>query len=171
MSELRPLHVINVFIESWFRQEIIENVLTDFSVYSDDVRKALVETLKTEVKVSGFRNPLTAPKRLLVREAEKLFETDPHFVKVILDAWIQLYDKHSSAFDNALKALGFKTSTAAPNYEDPINAFDQGWPEGIDYPKVIDAIRKEDEKLDMTDDQISLYCSLRTGYLPGEKEE
>ena len=171
MSELRPLHVINVFIESWFRQEIIEMVLNDFSVYSDEVRKALAETLKTEVKVSGFRNPLTAPKRLLVRESEKLFETDPHFVKVILDGWIQLYDKHGNTFDKVLKALGFKTPSTIPSYDDPINAFDQGWPKGIDYPKVIEAIRKEDEKIEMTDDQISLYSILRTGYLPGEKEE
>ncbi|MDD2521568.1 MAG: hypothetical protein PHW11_01930 [Anaerolineaceae bacterium] len=171
MSELQPLYVINVFIEAWFRQEIIENVLTDFSVYSDEVRKNLAETLKTEVKVSGFRNPLTAPKRLLVRESEKLFETDPYFVKAILDAWVQLYDKHSPTFDKALKTLGFMVSPIAPAYENPVNAFEQGWPDGVDYPKVIEAVRKEDAKLEMTDDQIVLYSILQTGYLPGEHEE
>ncbi len=62
MSDLKPLHIINVFIESWFRQEIINAVLEDFSIYPDALRRELVETLKSEVKVSGFRNPLTAPK-------------------------------------------------------------------------------------------------------------
>jgi hypothetical protein len=171
MNELKPLHVINVFIESWFRQEIIEKVLTDFAAYSSDVRKALAETLKSEVKVSGFRNPLTAPKRLLVRDTDKLFETDSNVVKVVLNAWTQLYDKHGQSFDKALNGLGFTTSTMAPTYPDPFNAFDQGWPEGIDYPKVIEAVRKEDDQLDMTDDQIVLYSILRIGFLPGEKEE
>ena len=171
MNELKPMHVINIYIESWFRQEIIENVLTDFSAYSDEVRKTLAETLKSEVKVSGFRNSLTAPKRLLVRESDKLFETDPRFVKVILNAWTQLYDHYGQTFDKALHSLGFATSPMAPAYGDPLNAFEQGWPEGIDYPKVIEAVRKEDSDLEMTDDQIVLYSILRTGYLPGEKEE
>jgi len=171
MSELKPLHVINVFIEAWFRQEIIEKVLTDFSQYTSEVRKELAGTLKSEVKVSGFRNPLTAPKRMLVRDTEKLFETNPNVVKVILNAWTQLYDKHGPTFDKALTKLEFKTSPLAPTYADPLNAFDQGWPEGIDYPKVIEAVRKEDDQLDMTDDQIVLYSILRTGYLPGEEEE
>lgn len=171
MSDLKPLHVINVYIESWFRQEIIEKVLTDFSAYSSEVRKALAETLKSEVKVSGFRNPLTAPKRMLVRESEKLFEINPHVVKVILNAWTQLYDKHSNSYDQALTSLGFNNSPLAPTYTDPLNAFAQGWPENVDYPKVIEAVRKEDDLLDMTDDQIVLYSILRTGYLPGEDEE
>ncbi len=171
MSELQPLHVINVFIEAWFRQEIIDKVLTDFSPYSSEVRKALAETLKSSVKVSGFRNPLTAPKRMLARDTEKLFETDPQVVKVVLNAWKQLYDSHSQTFDKALKSLGFTTSPEAPTYPDALNAFDQGWPEDVDYPKVIEAVRKEDEQLDMTDDQIVLYSILQTGFLPGEKEE
>lgn len=171
MSELKPLHVINVFIEAWFRQEIIEKVLTDFSLYTSEVRKDLAETLKSEVKVSGFRNPLTAPKRMLVRDSEKLFETNPTVVKVILNAWAQLYEKHGATFDKALTKLGFSTSPMAPTYTDPINALDQGWPEGVDYPKVIEAVRKEDDQLDMTDDQIVLYSILRTGFLPGEDEE
>lgn len=169
MSELKPLHVINVFIEAWFRQEIIEKVLTDFSLYTSEVRKDLAETLKSEVKVSGFRNPLTAPKRMLIRDTEKLFETNPNVVKVVLNAWTQLYDKHGPTFDKALTELGFKTSAPTPNYEDPLSAFDQGWPEGVDYPKVIEAVRKEDDQLDMTDDQIVLYSIMRTGLLPGEE--
>lgn len=171
MSELQPLHVINVYIEAWFRQEIIEKVLTDFSPYSSEVRKALAETLKNEVKVSGFRNPLTAPKRMLVRNTDKLFETNPHVVKVVLNAWTQLYDTYSQSFDKALAELGFEKSALAPTYPDPLNAFDQGWPEGVDYPKVIEAVRKENDQLDMTDDQIVLYSILRTGFLPGEDEE
>lgn len=171
MSELKPMHVINVFIEPWFREEIIENVLADFSVYTAETRKELAETLKSEVKVSGFRNPLTAPKRLLVRDADKLFETDPHFVRVILLVWMQLFQDHSQTFEKALKELGFQTAETAPAYSDPENAFDQGWPEGVDYPKVIQAIRQQDEKIAMTDDQIVLYSILKTGFVPGEKEE
>ena len=49
MSELKPLHVINVFIEPWFREEIIEHVLADFSVYTTEPRKELAETLKMRV--------------------------------------------------------------------------------------------------------------------------
>ncbi|NLE84082.1 MAG: hypothetical protein GX603_06160 [Chloroflexi bacterium] len=171
MSELKPLHAINVFIEPWFREEIIENVLADFSVYSDDSRKELVETLKSEVKVHGFRNPLTAPKRLLVREADKLFETDPRFVKVILAAWVQLYDKNSKAIDKVLESLKFDLPETLPVYEDPINGFAEGWPAGVDYAAVVKAMRKVDETNEMTDDQIALYTILRTGFLPGERDE
>lgn len=170
MSELQPLHVINVFIEAWFRQEIIEKVLTDFSPYTSETRKDLAETLKSEVKVSGFRNPLTARKRLLVRETEKMFETNPHIVRVILNAWSQLFEKNSKVFDKALSALGFKLPTSTPTYPDALHGFDQGWPEGLDYPKLIEAIRKEGDQLDMTDDQIVLFSILRTGLLPGEEE-
>ncbi|MFA5611235.1 MAG: hypothetical protein WDA04_00045 [Anaerolineaceae bacterium] len=171
MSELKPLHVINVFIEPWFREEIIENVLADFSVYTTETRKELAETLKTEVKVSGFRNPLTAPKRLLVRDSEKLFESDPHFVRIILNAWMQLFQAHSETFEKVLKVLKFQITETAPTYSDPENAFNQGWPEGVDYPKVIEAIRNENENIGMTDDQIVLYSILKTGFVPGEKEE
>lgn len=171
MSELKPLHTINVFIEPWFREEIIEVIFEDFSVYPDNLRKELVETIKTEVKVSGFRNPLTAPKKLLVRETDKLFESDPRFVGVILKAWMSLFEKHDKVFDTALESLGFKISDQAGSYPDPINAFNEGWPESVNYQKVIDTVRKEAEKLEMSDDQIALYTILKTGYLPGDNEE
>ena len=171
MSDLKPLHAINVFIEPWFREEIVENVLADFSVYSDESRKELVETLKSEVKVSGFRNPLTAPRRLLVREADKLFETDPRFVKVVLAAWVQLYEKNNKAIDKVLKSLKFDLPDTMPVYEDPINAFDKGWPGDLDYAAVVEAMRSEGEITEMTDDQIALFTILRTGFLPGERGE
>ncbi len=105
MSDLKPLHIINVFIESWFRQEIINAVLEDFSIYPDALRRELVETLKSEVKVSGFRNPLTAPKRLLAREIEKLFEKDPpHFIGIIIRTWMCHYEKKAASFEKLSKA-------------------------------------------------------------------
>lgn len=171
MSELKPLHTINVFIEPWFREEIVEAVLEDFSIYPEELRKELVETLKAEVKVSGFRNPLTAPKRLLVRETDKLFETDPRFVSVILRTWMTLFNKNEQIFEKALKQLNFETSVQADGFSDPINAFELGWPKDVNYAKVIEAVRKENEKLEMSDDQIVLYSILKTGYLPGEDEE
>ena len=115
MSELKPLHTINVFIEPWFREEIIKAIILDLSVHPDEIRKELVETIKVEVKVSGFRNPLTAPKRLLVRESDKLFETDPMFVGLILRIWMSLFKKHDNIFNTALKKLNFEISKQAPN--------------------------------------------------------
>lgn len=171
MSELKPLHTINVFIEPWFRDEIIGAVLEDFSVYPEELRKELVENLKNDVKVSGFRNPLTAPKRLLVRETSKLFETDPHFVRVILRTWKTLFEKNQKIFEKALKTLKFDVSDQADTYPDPINAFATGWPEGVDYQKVINTLREQEPELEMSDDQIVLYSILKTGYLPGENEE
>lgn len=170
MSEKQPLHVINVLIEPWFRQEIIEKVLEDFSLYTEESRKELAETLKSDVKVSGFRKTLTAPKRLLIREAAKHFETDPRFVRVILICWMQLFAKNDKTFETALTELGFEVPAEAPTYSDPINALEEGWPEGLDYPKLIEQVRKADDKLDMSDDQIVFYAILRTGKLPNEKE-
>lgn len=170
MSEKEPLHVINVFIEPWFRLEIIEKVLEDFSLYTDESRKELAETLKSDVKVSGFRKTLTAPKKLLIRETAKHFETDPYFVRVILNCWMQLFAKNDKTFETALTELGFEVSPEAPVYSDPINALEQGWPEGLDYAKLIEQVRKVDDKLDMTDDQIVFYAILRTGKLPNDKE-
>lgn len=172
MSERKPLHIINVFIEPWFRKEIIATVLKDLSSYPEELRKELVETIKREVKVSGFRNPLTAPKRLLERETEKLFEKDAHSISVMIRAWMNHYEKHATAFDEALKVLKFEISEQAANgYPDAGDAFESGWPEGVDYLKVIEVVRQQDDKLDMTDDQIVLYSILKTGYLPGGREE
>lgn len=171
MSDLKPLHIINVYIEPWFRQEIVDTVLQDFTVYPDDLRKKLVETIKSEVKVSGFRNPLTAPKRMLAREIEKRFEKDPHFIGIIIQTWMNHYEKYADTFNKALTGLKFQTSAQANGYPDPMNAFENGWPEGIYYPKVIEAVRSQDEDIEMTDDQIVLYSILKTGYLPGGKED
>lgn len=170
MSDLKPLHIINVFIEPWFRQEIIDTVLEDFSIYPEDLRKELVSKLKNEVKVSGFRNPLTAPKRLLAKEIEKLFEKNPHFLGIILRAWMNIFDKNSSTIEKALTSLNFQTSDQADGYPNALNAFEFGWPEGINYQKVIETVREHDENLEMSDDQIVLYSILKTGFLPGEKE-
>lgn len=170
MSNKQALHVINVFIEPWFREEIIEKVLEDFSKYTEESRKELAETLKNDVKVSGFRKTLTAPKRLLIREAAKIFESNPYFVAVILNCWLQLFAKNDKTFEASLKELGFEVPDGMPLYADPINAFDQSWPEGLDYAKLIETVRKTDDKLEMSDDQIVFYTILRTGSLPSEKE-
>lgn len=170
MSNKQALHVINVFIEPWFREEIIEKVLEDFSKYTEESRNELAETLKNDVKVSGFRKTLTAPKRLLIREASKIFESNPYFVAVILNCWLQLFAKNDKTFETSLKELSFEVPAEMPLYADPINAYDQGWPEGLDYAKLIETVRKTDDKLEMSDDQIVFYTILRTASLPSEKE-
>ena len=170
MNNKQAFHAINVFIEPWFREEIIENVLEDFSKYTEESRKELAETLKNDVKVSGFRKTLTAPKRLLIREAAKVFESNPFFVAVVLNCWMQLYSQNDKTFVSSLKELGFEVPAEMLSYADPINAFDQGWPEGLDYAKLIETVRKTDDKLEMSDDQIVFYSILRTGCLPSEKE-
>ena len=81
------------------------------------------------------------------------------------------YEKNAASFEKALKSLKFEISEQANGYPDALNAFGIGWPEGVDYQKVIETVRKQGDKLDMTDDQIVLYSILKTGYLPGEKEE
>lgn len=170
MSELRPLHVINVYIEPWFREQIILKVFEDFSLYPETLRKELVESVKNEVKVSGFRNPLTAPKRLLVREVEKIFEKDPHFVAVILRTWMKLFEEQRDDIKKTLTELNFQFSEQAPLYPNPENAFATNWPEGVNYQTLIDAVREKSKKIDMSDDEIVLNSILLTGYLPGESE-
>ncbi|HHX09630.1 MAG TPA: hypothetical protein GX730_09430 [Chloroflexi bacterium] len=170
MSELQPLHAINVYIEPWFREEIITKIFEDFSLYPEPLRKELVESVKNEVKVSGFRNPLTAPKRLLVREVEKIFETDPRFVSIILRTWMKLFDSHENEFRKTLKDLDFQFSELAPLYPDAENAFETLWPDGVDYQKVIDKVREDNKTLEMSDDEIVFYSILLTGCLPGESE-
>lgn len=170
MSELKPLHAINVYIEPWFREEIITKIFEDFSLYPEPLRKELVESVKNEVKVSGFRNPLTAPKRLLVREVEKIFETDPRFVSIILRTWMKLFDSHENEFRKTLKDLDFQFSELAPLYPDAENAFETLWPDGVDYQKVIDKVREDNKTLEMSDDEIVFYSILLTGCLPGESE-
>jgi len=170
MSELKPLHAINVYIEPWFREEIITKIFEDFSVYPESLRKELVEAVKTEVKVSGFRNPLTAPKRLLVRDVEKIFEKDPRFVSIILRTWMKLFDTHKDKFKKALTDLDFQFSEQAPLYPDAENAFETLWPDGVDYQKVIGKVREENKTLEMSDDEIVLYSILLTGCLPEESE-
>lgn len=171
MSDLKPLHAINVYIEPWFREEILTLTLEDFSGYTAEIRKELTSTVKNEVKVSGFRNPLTAPKRLLVREADKLFEKDPRFVGIVLKSWMSHFQKNDKFFQEALQNLGFTFAEEAKDFADALNAFHLGWPKNVDYQKVIEEVRKNELDPQMSDDQIMLYGILKTGYLPGESEE
>jgi hypothetical protein len=161
----KPMVGLNVYLEPYFRSEIIEKVYANIPELSDEIRRDLIRLTKDELKVPGFRNPMLAPLALRIRAAEKKFEKDSNFVKQILASWSDLHRYLLNDSLESLKTLGFNILDTATEYPDPENAFYIGWPEGINYKTIHEELSKNpDNKL--TSDENSLLCIWLTGYLP-----
>lgn len=166
MEELRPALALNVFIEPYFRKEILEKVFENLNTLPAELRRELVADVKEKVRISGFRNTLAAPRALLIRNAETVFEKDTRFSLVSLKCWQSLYTQWNEELKLQLKGLGFSISEqAAAGYPDAINTFLEGWPEGIDFDTLFEKITALVKNLPLSKDEIALLSILITGYL------
>ncbi len=166
MEELRPALALNVFIEPYFRKEILEKVFENLNTLPAELRRELVADVKEKVRISGFRNTMAAPRALLIRNAETVFEKDTRFSLVSLKCWQSLYTQWNEELKLQLKGLGFSISEqAAAGYPDAINTFLEGWPEGIDFDTLFEEITALVKNLPLSKDEIALLSILITGYL------
>ena len=166
MEELRPALALNVFIEPYFRKEILEKVFENLNTLPAELRRELVADVKEKVRISGFRNTLAAPRALLIRNAETVFEKDTRFSLVSLKCWQSLYTQWNEELKLQLKGLGFSISEqAAAGYPDAINTFLEGWPEGIDFDTLFEKTTALVKNLPLSKDEIALLSILITGYL------
>lgn len=156
---------LNVYLEPQFRKEVIEKVYANIQELSEDIRRDLLQITKEELKVSGFRNPMLAPLALRVRAAIEKFEKESRFTKQILAAWADLYrDVHEPVL-SGLKELGFEVLETAGVYPDPEMAFASGWPDGLTYEQLHQALSKIPENK-LTSDENALLSIWLTGALP-----
>lgn len=167
MDEFKPAIALNVFIEPYFRKEVLEKVFGNIDKFSPDLRKDLLAEVKDQVKISGFRNPMVAPRALLIKNAETVFEKDSRFCLTSLKSWQYLYAKWHKALKNGLVDLGFSISEpAAAEYPDPMNTFLVGWHEDISFDALYENLSAKIEGFDLSKDETALLTILLTGYMP-----
>ena len=167
MDEFRPAIALNVFIEPYFRKEILQKIFENLGELPADLRRKLVAEVKDQVRISGFRNPMVAPRALLIRDAESVFEKDSKFSLICLKCWQSLYSQSHGALKQNLANLGFSISEQATNaYPDPLNTFLEGWPEGMDFETLFEKITAKEKDFPLSKDETALLSILLTGYLP-----
>ncbi len=166
MEDLKPAVALNVFIEPYFRKEIVQKIFENIDSLPADLRRELIAEVKEKVRISGFRNSMAAPRALLVRDAETVFEKDTRFSLISLKSWMSLYSQWHDELKQNLTGLGFSISEqAAAGYPDPINTFLEGWPEGIDFDTLFEKITAQIENFPLSKDETALLSVLLTGYL------
>ena len=166
MEDLKPAIALNVFIEPYFRREILQKVFENLNALPAELRRELLAEVKEKVRISGFRNSMVAPRALLIRDAESVFEKDTWFTLVSLKNWQSLYSEWNEELKKILAALGFSVSEqAAAGYPDAVNTFLEGWPEGIDFDTLYEKITTQVEKFPLSKDETALLSILLTGYL------
>lgn len=167
MVDLVPAIALNVFIEPYFRKEILQKLFENLDKLPDEIRRELVKQVKEQVRISGFRNPMIAPRTLLIRDAETVFEKDAKFSLICLKGWQSLYSEWHDILEKNLGDLGFSISeSAASGYPDPMNTFLEGWPEGMDFDTLYEKITAQVEGFPLSKDETALLSVLLTGYLP-----
>lgn len=166
MEEYRPLIALNVYLNQDFRREILSTVVESRSILSDRQRRQLLEAIKENVRISGFRNPIMAPETLLVRNMIAPFEQDSRFVKVILEAWALINDSLQPAIIETIKSFPFKENDQKPSYPNPDNAFLVGWPEGLTYEMLAEEVNKRVDGKHGSLDEIALLTIWISGCLP-----
>ena len=167
MDEYRPMVALNVYLEPYFRKDILHKILDNLSKIPEDQRKKFLEAGKQHLRISGFRNPMAAPEGLLVRNAEPLMEKNSRFLSVVLETWAANFTDSFGMLKADLKQLGFSQVDAESNYEDPENAFLEGWPEGLTYTSLEKSVRELSPEITLTRDELCLLTIWLTGYLPG----
>ena len=166
MEDLRPALALNVFIEPYFRKEIFQKIFENIDSLPADLRRELIAEVKEKVRISGFRNSMAAPRALLIREAEAVFEKDTWFSLISLKSWQSQYSQWHDELKKILVDLGFSISEqAASGYPDSLNTFLEGWPEGIDFDTLFEKITTQVEKFPLSKDETALLSVLLTGYL------
>jgi len=167
MEGLKPAIALNVFIEPYFRKEILQKVFENLNTLPAELRQELGAEVKEKVRISGFRNSMVAPRSLLVRDAEAVFEKDTKFNLICLKSWESLYLIWHDNLRESLISLGFTISDqAASGYPDPMNTFQEGWPEDIDFDIIFEKITTLVEKYPLSKDETILLSVLLTGCLP-----
>lgn len=166
MEDLKPAITLNVFIEPYFRKEILQKVSENLDALPAELRRELIADVKKKVRIGGFRNVMVAPRALLVRDAENVFEKDTWFSLISLKCWQSLYAKWHEELKKILVSLGFSISEqAAAAYPDAINTFLEGWPEGLDFDTLYEKITAQIDKFPLSKDETALLSILLTGYL------
>lgn len=166
MDIYRPMIALNVYLLPEFRQDILRTVVSGVSDLPEELRHAVIAAIRDEVKVSGFRNPFSAPHSVLVRRMETVFLKQSRFVKVILKAWAGLHQDIELAVSPVIRALSFQKNDQQPEYPDPEKAFLTGWPENLTYEKLTELIRAQDPKITAGTDDLALMTVWLSGCLP-----
>ena len=170
MENLMPMVSLNVYLLPDFRREVFNKVLRNLEQLSPETRQELTQMIKEFVKISGFRNPLSAPQTLVVRNLEAAFEKESRVVKAVISAWAETEPDLQAALKSSLPELGFPVNEQAPGYPDPENAFLPDWPQDLSFDKLADQVRQKTQT-SASNDEIALMAVWLTGQLPASQPQ
>jgi hypothetical protein len=166
MDNLQPMIALNIYLLPGFRQEILDEVLSGLSSLPEEDRREVMSSVRENVKISGFRNPFSAPKAVLMRRMEAVFFKQSRFAKSMLKAWAAGQEPLQNPVKAVIDTLNFQPNPQAPDYPDPENAFLTGWPEKTSYQKIADLIRAQEPSLNASTDTLALMTVWLSGCLP-----
>jgi hypothetical protein len=137
-----PFHVINEFMVSSYRLAVLQWVLERQQTISPEHSKAIHLTLKSALKVPGFRNASLAPLPLKIRNSEVVFEKSPDFTKHVLAAWAET---HPELAEKAYAFLVKREWKVLPLEFDRsrVSGFLPTWPKNDDFEVVTTAFLEE----------------------------
>ena len=138
--ELQPLSVLNVAMQSDYREVVVREVLEQYQQASPSARRSLEKALRTHVKVKGFRDPVQAPVTTLLRDVVKTSCYSDIVLRAVLRVWLELHKDLWETMYDFLTTQG--TSIAEPT----------------DLPRVIEAFRSRYTDFDEDDIALMLHC-------------
>lgn len=157
-----PFIAINQFMLPEFRQEVLGFVFKNQVSLSARRRSALNQSMRSLVKIPGFRSSDLAPVNLKIRHAGKAFERHSDLVAQLLSAWVELKHDLSLVMYDLLTERGW---TILPLEEERARkpGFRVTWPDKETYETLDAAVEEKriSEKYDRNDIRLmSVWLSL-----------
>lgn len=165
-----PWSAINAFMLEDFQLEVLKDVLTGYEHIDSDMRKSLNAQIKRGVSVPGFRNAISAPISIRIKNSITLFEKNADFAGNVLSAWATIYTDLAQKIHPFLESRGWKILPIEATRE-KLPGFMTQWPDEDDFDVLTTEFHETYPQENYTDNQISLMCVWLSGRLPYETIE
>jgi hypothetical protein len=162
-----PFHVINEFMVSSYRLSVLQWVLERQQTLSSNHSKAIHTSIKSLLKVPGFRNAALAPLPLKVKHAEVVFEKSPEFAKHVLAGWAETHPELAQQAYDFLVAREWKVLPLAFD-RSRVNGFLPTWPKEDDFENLTTAFLAQHPEYEEQSDDATLMLVWVSNRLPVE---
>lgn len=163
-------HTINEFMLPDFRQQVLNQVITNLDLLPAGLRAQLSTQIRQLVKVPGFRNSAAAPAAVKARGSVQAFERSPQFIASVLSAWSELNaDLRQQVYDFLIQR-GWKLLPVEAD-RSKLPGFLTRWPKAEQFDVLDEAFRAIHPETTHSKDDISLMVVWLSTRLPYELVE
>jgi hypothetical protein len=166
-----PHAAINEFMRADFRQQVLANAFRNLNLLAEEQRSRLIQMLRANVQVQGFRNPLKAPEIRMAKGAEKFFENNSIFAAHVLQAWFVANKELAVRVSELLISSGWQILPLEAD-RTQMPGFFITWPKGFDFDQINALYNQKNPDLKFSTDEVSLmtvWISMRLPY--GESDD